>query len=84
MQTWAQTPCTLGKCPKILAGDEGGGILANELVMSPGRHGAVKLLAGSHRRRLGGRARDLISMVTATPQQGLGRKKITFCSSAEL
>lgn len=84
MQTWVRTPCALGECPKALAGDEGGGILANELVMSPGRHGAVKLLAGSHHRHLGGRARDLISMVTATLQQGMGREKITFCSSAGL
>lgn len=69
---------------KPLEGAEGGGILANELVMSPGRHGAVKLFAGSRRWRLGGRAGDLISMVTATPQRGPGREKITFCSSAEL
>lgn len=72
------------RVPKTFAGDEGGGILANKLVMSAGRHRAVKLLAGSNRGCLGGRSRDLISMVTATLQQVMGREKITFCSSAEL
>lgn len=72
------------RVPKTFAGDEGSGILANELVMSAGRHRAVKLLAGSNRSCLGGRSQDLISMVTATLQQVMGREKITFCSSAEL
>lgn len=72
------------RVPKTFAGAEGSGILANELVMSAGRHRAVKLLAGSNRSCLGGRSQDLISMVTATLQQVMGREKITFCSSAEL
>lgn len=72
------------RVPKTFGGAEGSGILANELVMSAGRHRAVKLLAGSNRSCLGGRSQDLISMVTATLQQVMGREKITFCSSAEL